>query len=145
MHYTSSERDTEDVTCNNCEALKIKVIQLQTKISWFKKSKVEKLQTRRQEDTQSEDEAVSPLAGRHGDSDSDMEPNDEETSHQKGDVDWSTHEEDSQSTTDKDPGNEESSPLQYVMLILNTVCNVTMFCTKPKKYIGIYVIFLFTF
>ena len=47
-----------------------------------------------QEDTQSEDEAVSPLAGRHGDSDSDMEPNDEETSHTKGDVDWSTHEED---------------------------------------------------
>ena len=47
-----------------------------------------------QEDTQSEAEAVSPLAGRHGDSDSDMEPNDEETSHTKGDVDWSTHEED---------------------------------------------------
>lgn len=44
-----------------------------------------------------------------------MEPNDEETSHQKGDVDWSTHEEDSQSsesTTVEDPGNEESSPLQ---------------------------------
>ena len=31
------------------------------------------------------------------------------------------------------------------MLMLNTVCNVSMCCTKPKKYIGIYVIFIFTF